>query len=118
VAKNGVTAFLPTTMTVAKDEIIAALNSVRSLKEESKSWDGAEILGVHAEGPFINPSKKGAQAAENILIPDADFIIEHSDVIKLVTLAPEMDEGHKCIKKLAAESDVLVSMGHTDATFE
>ena len=118
VAQNGVTAFLPTTMTVAKDEIVAALNSVRSLKEESKSWDGAEILGVHAEGPFINPSKKGAQAEENILKPDADFIIEHSDIIKLVTLAPEMDKDHQCIKKLAAESDVLVSMGHTDATFE
>ena len=118
VAENGVTAFLPTTMTVAKDEIVAALNAVRSLKEESKTWGGAEILGVHAEGPFINPSKKGAQAEENILKPDADFIIENEDIIKIVTLAPEMDEDHKCIKKLAAESDVLVSMGHTDAKFE
>ncbi len=118
IAQNGVTSFLPTTMTVAKDEIIAALNAVRSLKEESKTWDGAEILGVHAEGPFINPSKKGAQAEENILKPDADFIIENADVITSVTLAPEMDEGHACIKKLAAESSVLVSMGHTDAKFE
>ena len=118
VAQNGVTAFLPTTMTVEKEQIVAALNAVRSLKEESKSWGGAEILGVHAEGPFINPSKKGAQAEENILVPDADFIIENEDIIKIVTLAPEMDEGHKCIKKLAAESDVLVSMGHTDAKFE
>lgn len=118
VAKNGVTAFLPTTMTVAKEQIIAALNTVRSLKAESKTWGGAEIIGVHAEGPFINPSKKGAQAEENILVPDADFIIENSDVIRLVTLAPEMDPEHKCIKKLAAESDVLVSMGHTDADFE
>ena len=118
VAKNGVTAFLPTTMTVAKDEIIAALNAVRSLKEESKSWDGAEIIGVHAEGPFINPTKKGAQAEENILTPDADFIIENSDIITSVTLAPEMDKNHECIKKLAAESNVLVSMGHSDAKFE
>ena len=118
VAENGVTAFLPTTMTVEKEQIVAALNAVRSLKEESKSWDGAEILGVHAEGPFINPSKKGAQAEENILVPDADFIIENEDIIKIVTLAPEMDEGHKCIKKLAESSDVLVSMGHTDAKFE
>lgn len=118
IAKNGVTAFLPTTMTVAKEEIVAALNAVRSLKEESKSWDGAEILGVHAEGPFINPSKKGAQAAENILTPDADFILSNADVITSVTLAPEMDEGHACIKRLAKESSVLVSMGHTDATFE
>ncbi len=118
VAKNGVTAFLPTTMTVSKEQIVAALDAVRSLKEESKTWDGAEIIGVHAEGPFINPSKKGAQAEENILKPDADFIIEHSDIITSVTLAPEMDEGHACIKKLAAQSNVLISMGHTDAKFE
>ena len=118
VAENGVTSFLPTTMTVAKAEIVAALDAVRSLKEESKTWDGAEILGVHAEGPFINPSKKGAQAEENILVPDADFILEHADIIKSVTLAPEMDPDHTCIKKLAADGRVLVSMGHTDATFE
>lgn len=118
VIQNGVTAFLPTTMTVSKPEIVAALDAVRSVKEESKTWDGAEIIGVHAEGPFINPSKKGAQAEENILVPDADFIIENSDIITSVTLAPEMDKDHKCIKKLAAESKVLVSMGHTDATFD
>ena len=118
VAENGVTSFLPTTMTVAKNEIIDALNAVRSVKEESKTWDGAEIIGVHAEGPFINPNKKGAQAEENILVPDADFILENADIITSVTLAPEMDPDHKCIKKLAAESKVLVSMGHTDAKFE
>ena len=118
VAQNGVTSFLPTTMTVAKNEIIDALNAVRSVKEASKTWDGAEIIGVHAEGPFINPSKKGAQAEENILVPDADFILENADIITSVTLAPEMDPDHKCIKKLAKESDVLVSMGHTDAKFE
>lgn len=118
VAKNGVTAFLPTTMTVSKAEIVAALDAVRSLLLESRSWDGAEIIGVHAEGPFINPSKKGAQAEENILSPDADFIIENSDVIRSVTLAPEMDAGHECIKRLREETDVLVSMGHTDAGFD
>ena len=117
VAENGVTAFLPTTMTVAKAEIEAALDAVRSLKEESRTWDGAEIIGVHAEGPFINPSKKGAQAEENILTPDADFILANADIITSVTLAPEMDKGHVCIKKLAADGRVLVSMGHTDATF-
>ena len=117
VAENGVTAFLPTTMTVAKAEIEAALNAVRSLKEESQAWDGAEIIGVHAEGPFINPSKKGAQAEENILTPDADFILDNADIITSVTLAPEMDKDHACIKKLAEDGRVLVSMGHTDATF-
>ncbi|MBR2311838.1 MAG: N-acetylglucosamine-6-phosphate deacetylase [Clostridia bacterium] len=118
VAKNGVTSFLPTTMTVAKSEIEAALDAVRSVKAESLTWNGAEILGVHAEGPFINPTKKGAQAEENILVPDADFILENADIIKSVTLAPEMDKDHAAIKALAKDGRVLVSMGHTDATFD
>lgn len=118
IAKNGVTAFLPTTMTVSKNEIVAALDAVRSLKEESRTWDGAEIIGVHAEGPFINPSKKGAQAEENILAPDADFVLDNKDIITSITLAPEMDKDHACIKRLAAESDILISMGHTNADYD
>ncbi len=118
VAKNGVTSFLPTTMTISKKELETAFNVVRSLKDESKTWDGAELLGVHAEGPFINPSKKGAQNEINILKPDADFVIENADVIKHITIAPEMDENHSCIKKLAAETDVLISLGHTDASYD
>ena len=54
IVKNGVTGFLPTTMTVGMDVIIKALETCRSLMEESKTWNGTTILGVHAEGPFIN----------------------------------------------------------------
>ena len=118
VAENGVTAFLPTTMTVSQKEIDAALDAVRSLKEESKTWGGAEILGVHAEGPFINPSKKGAQKEENIQKPSAKFLIDNQDIIRIVTLAPEMDEGHEAIKEAAEKMDILISMGHTGAHFE
>ncbi|MBP3436574.1 MAG: N-acetylglucosamine-6-phosphate deacetylase [Clostridia bacterium] len=118
VAENGVTAFLPTTMTVSQKEIDAALDAVRSLKEESKTWGGAEILGVHAEGPFINPSKKGAQKEENIQKPSAKFLIDNQDIIRIVTLAPEMDEGHEAIKEAAEKTDILISMGHTGAHFE
>lgn len=117
IAKNGVTAFLPTTMTISKPEILKVLDTARSLKAESRSWDGAEILGIHAEGPFINPDKKGAQAEEHILAPDADFVLEHADIITAITIAPEMDKAHTCIKRLAAESDILISMGHTNADF-
>ena len=118
IAKNGVTSFLPTTMTVSMPEIIAALDTARALKVESRTWDGAEILGVHAEGPFINPGKKGAQAEENILPPDADFVLKHADIISSITIAPEMDKDHACIKRLAAESNILISMGHTNADFD
>ncbi len=118
IIKNGVTAFLPTTITTSKPTLLAAFDTARSLKAESRCWDGAEILGVHAEGPFINPDKKGAHQGEYILPPDADFLLAHADIISLVTLAPEMDRNHACIKRLAAESDMLISMGHTNADFD
>lgn len=118
IIKNGVTSFLPTTITASMDTTISTLNAVRSVKEESRYWDGAEILGVNAEGPFLNPTRKGAHEEAYILKPDADFIIENEDIISIVTIAPEMDEGHECIKRIAKESRVLISMGHTDASFD
>ncbi len=118
IMKNGVTSWCPTTMTVSMDEINTALNTVRSLKNESKDWDGAEILGVNLEGPFINPKKKGAQAETHIKSPDAKFVIDNSDIISLATMAPEMDGGYEAIKEIREKSNVVVSVGHTDATFE
>ena len=118
IIKNGVTSWCPTTMTVSMEEINTALNAVRSLKEESKDWAGAEILGVNLEGPFINPKKKGAQAEAHIKAPDADFVIKNSDIISLATMAPEMEDGCDAIKKIRENCDVRVSIGHTDATFE
>ena len=115
--KNGVTAFLPTTMTVAKDQIDASVQSVRVLMEESKSWRGSQILGVHAEGPFINVKRKGAQNEDCIIPPDAEWVIKNSDVIKYITLAPEVDEGFAAIRALT-EAGIAVSMGHTDADYE
>ena len=118
IMKNGVTAFCPTTMTVSMEEINKALDTVRSLKEESKSWDGAEILGVNLEGPFINPKKKGAQAETHIKKPDAKFVLDNADIISLATMAPEMDGGCEAIKEIRENSNVVVSVGHTDASFE
>lgn len=118
VIKNGVTVFLPTTMTVSMEEIEKALDVVRGLQKESLDWKGAYIAGVNSEGPFINESKKGAQAAEHIKTPDADWVIKNSDIIKICTIAPETEGGYDAIKKITRESGVKVSVGHTDATFE
>ncbi len=115
--KNGVTGFLPTTMTVDKGRIDASFESVRAVMAESKLWCGSEILGVHAEGPFINPRRKGAQDEKSIIPPDADWILKNADVVKYITLAPEMDPGFDCIRRLTA-AGIAVSMGHTDADFE
>ncbi len=118
IAKNGVTSFLPTTMTVSYDELRVAFEQIRKLMAVSQGadWQGARILGVNAEGPFINPSKKGAQAGEHIRPGDAAFLKEYLDILKVFTIAPEMPGNLDCIREMA-QTGVLISMGHTDATF-
>ena len=116
---NGVTGWLPTTMTEDMAVIRKALDVCRNLKEESKSWEGSEILGCHAEGPFISESKKGAQDAKYILKPDAAFVKEYRDIIKTITLAPEEDtEDFSAIREITRDTDVVISMGHTSADYE
>ncbi|MBQ9197455.1 MAG: N-acetylglucosamine-6-phosphate deacetylase [Clostridia bacterium] len=115
---NGVTSFLPTTMTVSWEELKAAFAAIRAFMPESAApeFDGAQALGCHAEGPFINPNKKGAQAEGAILPPDAQKLLAHSDIIRLVTLAPEMPGALECIG--AVRGSMRVSIGHTDASYE
>lgn len=116
IAKNGVTSWCPTTMTVSKEEILAAFEAARRVKASTNY--GAKVLGINCEGPFINPSKKGAQAEEHILPPDADFILDNADILKLVTIAPEMPGALDCIRKIREDGRVAVSMGHTGAGYE
>ena len=116
---NGVTGYLPTTMTEDMKVIRKALETCGVLMEESKNWDGSIILGCHAEGPFISESKKGAQDAKYILKPDASLVKEYKDVIKTITLAPECDtEDFAAIREICRDTDVVVSMGHTSADYE
>lgn len=115
VTKNGVTAWLPTTMTVSYEQLGEAFDVIRRLK--NTEIDGAQILGVNAEGPFISPKYKGAQKEDNIKNMDADFLLRNSDVIKLTTVAPEMEGALEAIKKVKENSDIVLSIGHTSATF-
>ena len=117
--KNGVTGFLPTTMTVDMSVIKKALQICRDLKEESKSWQGSQIFGCHAEGPFISESKKGAQDPKYILKPDAKSVKDYADIIKIITLAPETDtEDFAVIREISEDTNVVVSMGHTEADYD
>ena len=115
--ENGVTGFLPTTMTVDMEVIKGALNACREVKNCGEYY-GSQILGVHAEGPFISASKKGAQDERFILKPNADFVKANADIIKIITLAPEEDKDFAEIKRMADETDVVVSMGHTSADYK
>lgn len=115
-AKNGVTAYLPTTMTLPYPVLEKAFEVIGELK--GKEENGAVILGANAEGPFIAESRKGAQSSDNIKSPDADFILKHKDVIKLTTVAPECDGAEQMIKEVKAKTDIVISAGHSDADCE
>ena len=120
VLANGVTSFLPTTMTVEWDILDTVFKQLHELKEESlkDDFEGAEILGCHAEGPFINPSKKGAQKESAILAPDAAKVLPFKDIISIITYAPEMEGGMAFTRELKQNSDIQLSIGHTSATYD
>ena len=110
---TGVTTFLPTTMTMPLEKIYRALERIRIGKNFSR---GAKILGANMEGGFISRKFKGAQAEENIIRADFDLIKNFSDVIKIITVAPEeidFDFIDRC-----REKNIIVSIGHSAATYE
>ncbi len=120
VARNGVTSFLPTTMTVSYEELRQAFAQIRRAMEESRlaNWDGAAVVGANAEGPFINVAKKGAQAGEHVKPGDPAFLKEYADVIRVFTIAPEVEGNLDCIREMARDTSMLISMGHTAANFD
>jgi len=114
----GTTSFLPTTMTMSKDKIIRSLRSI--CEAVKKGTAGAEILGIHMEGPYINPEKKGAQREEDIkkisLGEFLEFNQASGNLIRLVTIAPEMPGAIGLIKYLYKQG-IIASAGHTNATY-
>ena len=96
------------------------LSQIDLAAEAAQTASGAKIAAIHAEGPFINPSRKGAMDERFILTPDReklDRMIERGrGLLRLITLAPEMEGGEELIA-YAVGRGLTVSMGHTDATF-
>jgi len=69
------------------------------------------------EGPYLNPKRKGAHLEEHLLPPDKDFILKHSDIIKIVTIAPEVD-AEFATTRASRDAGIVVSIGHSDADYE
>ncbi|MBS4197396.1 N-acetylglucosamine-6-phosphate deacetylase [Lederbergia citri] len=117
-AKHGTTSFLATTSTASKENIIKALNCAAESYE--KGMPGADLVGVHLEGPFINVKRSGAQEKSDIRLPSIEEIDEYlqasNHLIKLVTLAPEVENGYEAVKHFN-DQGVTVSIGHSDANF-
>jgi len=116
--QTGTTAFLPTFVTAPLHLLGGALRAASSLVPELPDG-GARVLGVHMEGPFIAPARKGAHNEAWITNPTPEAVDELLDdgrgILRLVTLAPERDGALEATGRLT-EAGVLVSIGHTDAT--
>lgn len=116
IVQTGVTSFLPTTMTMSLDRISQALERTRQFMKEG-FLAGAQVLGCHLEGPFINKAYKGAQAEEHILQPDFALIEPFKDVIKIITMAPELAGSEGFIRQ-CVQNGIIVSIGHSAANYE
>ncbi|ONI48357.1 N-acetylglucosamine-6-phosphate deacetylase [Candidatus Epulonipiscioides saccharophilum] len=120
ITQNGVTSFLPTTMSMPKDIIQNALDIAKIVSQDPIT-NQAQVLGVHLEGPYLNKLYAGAQNPDNIIIPDIEeikFVQRNSDIIKLLTLAPEIEHALTFIKKIKRTTDITLSMGHTGASYK
>ena len=118
-SRFGTTAFLPTTMTMSKDKIIGSLKSINEVFV--KGTRTAEILGIHLEGPYINPEKKGAQKEKDIKKASIKEFLEFNqasgNLIRIVTIAPEMPGMIDFIRWLYKHK-IIASVGHSSATYE
>jgi len=116
-AENGVTAFLPTTWTDSAERIQAALANIAACTGPQP--DGATIAGAHMEGPYLNPSKCGAQSTLHIRAAARDEVMPWLDmnVIRLISLAPEIPENRWLITECTRRG-ITVSAAHTAATYD
>lgn len=120
IAKEGTTGFLATTMTQSPENISKALVAVKEIMEKGE-FDGAEVLGVHLEGPFISPKHIGAQPLEYVAKPSVEIFDEYDRLsggnIKIVSLAPEQEGGIELVEHLSKLGKVA-SIGHTGSTYQ
>jgi N-acetylglucosamine-6-phosphate deacetylase len=115
-ASHGVTSYLPTTVTAPS---IAIKKAIDNIAHTAQSKDGAQHLGVHLEGPFINKDYKGAQLSEYIRDPNLEEFEQYiaSGIIKLVTLAPEQPEALSLIERGVKEG-IRFAVGHSGANYD
>lgn len=115
-AAHGVTSFLTTTYAASPEETSNAITTIKNVMGQEP---GARILGIHLEGPWLNPIMAGAQSKTSIRTAIPEEVIPYLDtgLIRLVTLAPEIQQNQWLIKA-CRERGIIVSAGHTNATFK
>ena len=119
IVDEGVTSFLATTLTQSEEVLTNAVSNVAKVVEEG--YEGAEILGIHFEGPYLNKAHKGAQPEEYCVKPNIEQFKRYQKaahgLIKYITMAVENDEDFT-LTKYCSQNNVVVSIGHSAATYE
>ena len=119
IVNEGVTALLPTTITQSEEVLTNAVANVAKVVE--KGYEGAEVLGIHFEGPYLDMIYKGAQPEQHIVKPTIEQFKKYqkaaNGLIKYITMATETDEDF-ALTRYCAENGVVVSIGHSAATYE
>lgn len=119
VVGEGVTALLATTITQSEEVLTNALKNVA--KVVTDGYEGAEILGVHFEGPYLDMKYKGAQPEQYIVKPTIEQFKKYQEaangLIKYITMATETDDEF-ALTRYCAEHGIVVSIGHSAATSE
>ncbi len=116
-ARHGVTGFLPTTMTANREDTLAAIRNVTRCLGPCAG--GAEVLGLHLEGPYVNESQAGAQLVSAIRPAGREEYepFFQAGPVRLITLAPEVPENRELIPYALARG-AAVSLGHSQASYE
>ena len=119
IVDEGVTSFLATTLTQSEEVLTNAVSNVAKVVKEG--YEGAEILGIHFEGPYLNKAHKGAQPEEYCVKPNIEQFKRYQKaahgLIKYITMAVENDEDY-ALTKYCSQNNVVVSIGHSNATYE
>lgn len=117
-ARFGTTGLLATTLTASRDATDQAILAARTVANEGRQRDEARILGIHLEGPYICPARRGAQPAQYVREADveefAHWVELSGHMVRQITIAPEMPGAEKLIRD-AHVNGVIASIGHTDA---
>jgi N-acetylglucosamine-6-phosphate deacetylase len=122
-AAHGTTSFVATTVTASPDAIFAAAEGIaRYITLQQQAEDHrAQVLGVHFEGPFISPVRRGVHPTEWITLPSAALLQRFTEAAggyaQILTIAPELLGAMPCIDA-ARKAGLVVAIGHTDATYE
>jgi len=118
--EQGVDAFLPTLVTTSVENIQRSLSIIANfIQRQEPIASTAQILGVHLEGPFLNPQKRGAHPSEYLLPLTIDQVQrvlgDYTDIVKAITLATELDPDGEATAYLRS-LNITVSLGHSQAT--